>query len=358
MRSIIYIVILFVCHAAISQKDTIVVADLTEIMLGIDKAGRLEAVPDLNEVELAGFFLEGSLTGDIRLCNPEEVQFYVNGRLLDIFSGCAFFELEDLQKRFESDTLFISVFANGGMHEVRCENVIYEKLQVVRDNTGTLRSKRYLFNEFLIIVSIVTLLFYAWIISSNQARRNYLWKKAFSFKESSYEFVNTTFLNQSNLQFLLLLSLIVGLLYCAHSLYMSDEGQSLTILTLLLRWVKAVGLTFFFLFLKYVFISMVSLLFRLKKMNDFQLFDYENFMLILLSVVLAFFLAGYAFFEPLQIFIQREFKFIITFVVAFFIGWFGLKIVNNSTGKKLQIIAYICATELIPSVLLYIEISK
>ena len=87
-----------------SQSDTIVVADLTEIMVEVKGSG-LKAVTDFKNVKKAGFFIEESLAGSIRICNDEKTFFWINGSLIDVFSGCNFYDLEDLNSTFKSDTL-------------------------------------------------------------------------------------------------------------------------------------------------------------------------------------------------------------------------------------------------------------
>ena len=271
-----------------SQSDTIVVADLTEIMVEV-KGSRLTAVTDLENVEKAGFFIEESLVGSIRICNDEKTFFWINGSLLDVFSGCNVYDLEDLNSDFQSDTLFVSLYSKEGIQHLTCENVIFQSQQVVKTLSGDIRHERDLFNEFLIVGIVTIILCYGWTLNTNPNRRNYLLRKSFSLKLSSYEFVNTTFLNQSNFQFLALLSIIAGLLFCAGSVLNNLEAGSHTLLSLVMRWLSISGITFLLLLFKWLLASVVSALFRLKKMNDYQLFDFENFMLICFSCVSTFF---------------------------------------------------------------------
>ena len=358
MRVIFAVFSILYVHFLIGQTDTIIIADLTDIMIEIDKSGQIRTVTDFAKADMAGFFLEESLEGAIRVCNEEETHFYVNGRLIDIFSGCISFEVKGLQRKFKSDSLYLSIYSSKGISNLTCENVIYEKLKIVKEVTAETRSQRNVFNEFLIIASLTTLMLYGWIINSNQARRNYIFRKSFSLKLSSYEFINTTFLSQSNFQFLVLISQLVGLLYLIDIFYIEDQINSLSLFSLVSSWMRITGVALLLLVGKYILVSLVSILFRFQKMNDFQLFDFENFMLLSLSLVSALFFIGYIFFKPLQIFIQSQLNPILVLFLLIFLAWFGFKIVNNSSRKKLQIISYLCATEIIPAILLYIEISK
>ena len=358
MKNIFFIILNILSLRLVGQSDTIVVADFTKIMTEVGSDGQLRAATDLKDAKVVGFFIEESVDGYLRVCNNQRTNLWVDGRMLDAFSGCRVFDLDKLGDLSARDTLYVSIYSSSGLMGLRCENIRIASTTVVDGYKIDDRPERDLFNEFLIIATLTILGCFGWIINMNQARRNYLLRKTLSLKLSSYEFVNTTFLSQSNLLFLILISLIAGLLFSIDSFVKLDDMQVMKLSDFILLWLATSLISFFLLFIKWVITSLVSALFRFKKMNDFQLFDFENFLLISCSLVCLFFIFGYFFFEPLQFLIQKNVSLIITLILGLFLAWFGFKFVNNSSRKKLQIISYLCATEIIPLVLFYMVISK
>ncbi|MBC6399512.1 MAG: DUF4271 domain-containing protein [Ekhidna sp.] len=353
MRLIIIIVSIILSNSSFSQVDTVVIADLKEIMVSVNAKGTANPISDV-KTKTAGFFLDKSVEGILKICNKSETYIWLNDRLINTFSSCKFFDIKDLIQNSANKSVYISLYSEKGIENIRCEHVIFDSLPVIEKYHRKPRENREAIDEFLIIGIILISLCFGWVINANPSRINYIFKKSFSIKLSSYEFVNTSFLNQSNFQFLLLISLISGLLFLSGTANLNTES----IVVMIARWLKISLFTFLLLCIKWVIASLISYLFRFKNINAFQLFDFQNFLLLGFSMVIFLYFIGFAIYQPLQIFIQNYIEIIMLLILTAYLVWFGAKFISNSFGNKLQIISYLCATEMIPTVLFCIELLK
>jgi len=342
---------IIVLNPAYSQVDTIVIADLREIMI-IDSEAITNSMSD-DITKNTGFFMDKSFEGALKICNESDTYIWANGRLKDMFSSCKLLSFQDLSQDSGDDTLYISLYSGKGTESITCEHVIFNALPVEKEDYKKKREIRKVTEEFLIISILLISLCFGWTMTTSPSRLSYIFKKSFSLKLSSYEFVSTSFLNQSNFQFLLLLSLVIGLLLVSGSFINHGEVNSLG--EIVWKWLGTSALICFLLGIKWIFAGLISLLFRYKKMNDFQLFDFQNFLFLSFSLISLFHFIGFVIYQPLQMVIQGHIEGVILLVLSAYLVWSGIKFIHHSTGGKLQIISYLCTTEIIPVVLFYIK---
>lgn len=331
--------------------------DLLPMVSSINPKGEIEVGKAPQEGKLAGFYIAPDANEEIQICNDKQTEIYVNGRLLAAFSVCHTIQPKGLHEAYGTDSVFVSIFSKEGLSAL---SVYSEdsRHKIVKESAGTPRSDQAHINAFLIVSFMLMLVLYGGFLAARKARKNYLLKKAFSLKFSAYEFVSTAFVSASNLHCLSLLAMVAGLLFTVSTMGDGTYYENISLAEGIQKWFIAAGLTFVLVGGKYVVCFVFARLFKFRKMHDHQLFDFQNLTLIMLTLVAVGFLSGYLFSPPLQHFIEAQMKYIFSFMLGGFALWFGFKFVRNSPKENLLIISYLCATELIPAVLFFVEISK
>ncbi|MDE0471243.1 MAG: DUF4271 domain-containing protein [Ekhidna sp.] len=355
LTTIIAFVIL--SNSSFSQVDTVVIADLKEVMVSVNSRGIAVPVSTVR-AKTTDFFLEKSYEGALKICSQSTIYFWLDGRLTDTFSSCKFFEIKDLSEKSASERLHISLHSERGIENVTCEHVVFKSSPDVKEDYRKLRESRKVVDEFLIISILLISLFFGWTMTTNPSRIDYVFKKSFSLKLGSYEFVSTSFLNKSNFQLLLLLSFILGLLSLSGALLNNKEAGLESMGGIILAWIKGSLFVLLLLCVKWTITSLISLLFGFKKLNEFHFFDFQNFLLLASSLITFIYFIGFTICPPLQMFVQNGAEIIILLLFTAYLAWFSIKFIKNSSESKLQIITYLCTVELLPTALFYIEVLK
>lgn len=337
-----------------AQSDTIVVADFTNVLVETSPTGQLQAVTSLDEVNQAGFFLNDFENGVLRICNDDPITLWVNGKLLKLIEGCDLITSQELAKISSSDTLFIAISSKYSLIDLKCEWVIFEELRIIREDSPLARDVRNAFREYVIICLIILLVIFGIITSSYPSRISYLLEKTFTFKISAYEFVNTSFFSAASINLVVCYSMSIAFIgvYLDTLLDYGLIERGDTILSFLLAWLKSSLVIFILIIAKWVLISIVAHLFNFKGLKNFQLFDFINFQTLLLLPILFFVVLDFILNTAEESWIGNNFILVFPILVLMFILWFTLKFVSNSPRKKLMIISYLCATEIIPAIIL------
>lgn len=354
MKAVFTIALVTALNFANGQQDTIVVIDYTKVMVGADSEGNVDPITTLEGIRQAGFFMNGLPDGQVRICNPEELFVWVNGSLIATMKECEFFYPVDFFNDIKSDTIYISISSKSSLEDLTCDLVIFEQLTVIKDQVANPRETRSVFVEFTIIVFITLLVMIGFITSNYPSRMAYLFEKTFTFKASAYEFVNTGFFSGSSMYLLVLYSFLLSFtgVYLNALLDLNFFEIQISLTGYLLQWVRLAAGVFLIFILKWMMISLVAQLFKFRGLRNFQLFDFLNFNFVLLLPVLIFLTTDFIFNAPNHSWISDGFLILFPITIILFVVWFTLKFVNNSPRKKLVIISYLCATEIIPGIVL------
>ena len=355
MRKIICLVCLFGSFMLNAQSDTIVVHDYTKMMISTDQDGKISPLVSLRKTNQAGFFITEGTKGKLKICNNSALYIWVNGRLLDVIKECEIYDPTSLFLEQEKDTLYLSFYSDAGLSGLVFQQIVFKKLQVFKEHPKMLREVRNGLKEFTVIATVILMLSLGFASIRDKSRMRFLMNRTLTFKTGSYEFINTNFVSPSGITFVLLFSLLLGFLgiYFDQLLQLGfiEVGNSFS--GLLYWWLK-LGLGIFFLLIfKWVLTSVVSKLFHFREVHNYQLFDFINFSLSLLILIFLFAIFDFIINPQPLSWIGSDFILVFPGILILFVLWFSLKFVNNSPRNKLVIISYLCATEIIPAILIF-----
>ncbi|MEP1095034.1 MAG: DUF4271 domain-containing protein [Cyclobacteriaceae bacterium] len=359
MRSIKVLVFLLFAQSAIAQSDTIVVRDYTNIFITTDQNGVINPVTDYSKIDEAGFFLNGIPNGTLRICNDDELFAWVDGRLIMTIKGCTLIDPKILFEEASVDSIFFSFSASPQFENFRCELIVFDDLLIVKDEVSKPRKVRDEFREFCIITIIVLLVILGLFAATFQGRLNFFIARTFSLKASAYQFTNTSFFGRANLFMIVTVCLTAAfeIIYIDQKI-VGSISTPLRLGSYTMWWLTISFWLLAFFFVKRVLTQTISGLFKMPKLRDWQLFDLVNFsgyfVLILFIIILwDFILKGQG-----DSWINSYFSYYFICVLLLFALWFIIKFVINSSYQKLLIISYLCATEIVPSILIMVWFLK
>ena len=352
MKHYLRIILLFFSLSGFSQQDTIVIHDFTKVMISVDRNDKMLPVTKLENVSQAGFFIDRASQGKIKICTTDEVYIWVDGRFFDKQKNCHIYEPEELMVLSAADTIFISFYSKKSLSGLTCELIKFDEYQVIKEDPKEPRNIRNSFQEFVLISSLLLIGFIAFVTVKHPSRINYLLGKSFTFKISSYEFVNTQFVSQASLILLSLLSLVLGFfgVYYDQLLELGYLENDLTFWELCIQWIRVSIYILGILFLKWIIVTVIARLFKFRDINHFQLFDFINFTLILCMPIFIITALDFIINVKENSWISEGFTFVFPTCLILFILWFSYKFVSNSPRRKLLIFSYLCATEIIPAI--------
>ncbi len=349
----LFVILLITYGAAFSQVDTVVVKDYTKVLITTNQDGGIEAVTNWSSERKVGFFLNELPRGQIRICNENELFVWVNGQLATSLEGCKTIDPSYLFSLSSNDTLFVSL-SSSKLEEFKCEQVVYENFKVLRDEIAQPRSTRSAFGEFNVVAIITLLALFAIFASSFPSRFNFFINKTFSLKASSYQFINTSFYHRANVVMIFLVSATLAFesIYISQKIDLRVFNLPADLVGYLTLWGQITVWVFLFYLMKRVLIQVIASLFRMRKLKDWQLFDLVNFSGYFILIMFIIILWDYLLKPSQETWISPHFYYYFFGVLILFELWFIIKFVINSSYQKLLIISYLCATELIPSILI------
>ena len=337
------------------QSDTVVLKDLTNALLVVNEDGSLDPVSDVGDHNTFGLFVQKTPSRYLRVCSDkEEISLWIDGRFFkSIADECVAFSSESLFAFSGSDTIYFSMHSTESMEGFRFQEIginasVVDDSSWLRIRTDSIHLNEYNYVSLMLLMGLL-----GWLIIKFPNRIKYIIDRAFSLKYSSYELADVRVLSPAGLSFGLFLSLLVGFFHVYFSVA-ADEGsiEDAHITTLVVQWITMSGFAFAFLLAKWLIASILSSLFSFGKSFEYQIFDFINLTLILSLGLALYFVFDFIFLVRIELLYSHEMKIFISIVFPLTILFLILKFVNNYPHRKLLIITYLCATEIIPAIIL------
>ncbi len=348
-----FFALLSICATLITsaQEDTIVIKDFTKALITIGEDGNIQLVTDLSEVNEAGFFLNKNLKGKIRICNPKELYGWGDGKLIFRSINCKILAIDDFFRFSKSDTVFVALSTKRSLKNLTCELILLEELKVIDEELIRTREVRMIFKEFIMIAILGLLFLCAVMVAYSPQRISFIFKRTFSLNKRIYEFISTSFFRRVNILITLTLCLLIAfeITYFDYKAGSNFPWNSSAYLEYLYTWIQIFLLVLGGLLAKWFIILVVSKLFSFREIIRTQLFDMINFFGLFAFILFGVVLVDFMFFESMTNLFQGVSIFFPILLILFEL-WFSFKFVIISLHRKLLLISYLCATEIIPAI--------
>ncbi len=322
-----------------AETDTLVARTFSDAWIEVDDVGRVAQSFGGISGNVGGFFL---LTADLeqgalRFCG-NDYAIWLEGRLVGSFDSCHFLQSEDFGFS-TSDTLFIVVLGQE-LEEMSVELLAFEP----EGNSVFGRLSERLGSGYYSVWTIATILLIAGLVFLRRSNtRRY------------YDLINLRFLRWSTalegsdvLSFNLLLATITGFLIAFGRSYFKGDNPVNTEAVL----GHMLGI-YFILFLKFVIVVLVSRLFKFQKISTLQFSSFLQFSILILILTYGF---EWVFVWHLGGLVMGStaFTYLMVIMANIFLIYVYGQLASKFSARKLHLISYLCATEILPTFILAI----
>ena len=361
MRPILLIFFLFFTIILMAEDDLIVIKDLKPEWLinqnskyqpydfTISKSIQSIFFPVSSEIYRHNYLLVECL---------QSFSVFLNGNLIADYQKEFLAPVDSLIKKSQSQQLFLSIhFDHPVQTNVKTAIVAQLPPYSVLSNGPIPKHENQLLN-FAILATLILLIFFATILATNprQIAHYFSFFNLFSFRESDENQVFNKLTSSLNIVFYIFSSMVCGfvllMIWSGLSSDFSLASYSVNsgFLDLMIGWLKLSGLLFFILLVKAATILLFGGLFGISDLSGLQFVNFIRVFLlsmILLSfiVVIYFILGGKG-----ELFYSVLYKSILWVMIGWIILSF-LKLMRRVHFSGFQLFSYICATEIIPSLL-------
>lgn len=277
----------------------------------------------------------------------------LNGRLILDQSKTATLSIDSLCNLFPTSTLFFAVHREHRINSRELTTHISSKAlhSTVREEETPTLKRDIFFRDFTVTVILILFIFLISIIRLNPrlSADYFSVTKIFSLrdKEDDQFYYRLT---SSNVLFYVFTSILLAFYLLVIDQFTATEVRALTIrgyFSSLMVWLKISLIIFAFLLIKMLIIYVITSLFGIRDIAGFHFFNFVRLLLVFMGVLtlilsIYFVLNGQ----------QKEFYGFLYNVLTWILGgWvilLFLKLTNRATYSVFHLFSYICATEIIP----------
>jgi len=300
------------------------------------------------------FWLDGDkYAGDyLAISTSQDCSIFINGQLASRTGG--YFKIDSLTKTFSMSNLLI------GIHQtvIKKENLITDVVSPiigaeVKAESG--EKPPTFFEDFVVISALILLIMLIVVMRLNPklASDYFSVTKIFSLRESDDSQIYTRISSSTNILFYFFCSLILGF-YLVVVFHFISKDYSLTNYFLtssfsstLFKWIEVSMIILAVFFLKIILIYSFSMIFLSKQLAGIHFFNWVRLLLVFFGVVSIILFTYFVLRGQSPIFHAILLKFMLLCLLGWVILIF-LKL-NGRTGYSMfHLFSYICATEIIP----------
>ncbi|MEM6641744.1 MAG: DUF4271 domain-containing protein [Bacteroidota bacterium] len=323
--------------------------DLTLALIHTNDQGVSMPVTDLSQHKWAGFFLQAQSTMDLVICHKEPWSVWIDGRR---FRGsedkCDTLYWKDLSSLLIKDQTFLSLYSEGGLQGLSIRSATkkkQEKLAVLPKP----RVEDHL-QDFVIVGGLLLMLLFGVVIYGHPNRMNYLKNYAFSLKANTYEVADFRLFSTVGLDYSFVICTLVSFLWIYLKYSFFSSGTDSGLFSVVVQWLFVLAVCFLFLLSKWLLSWAISRMYAWKRVFEYQVFDFINFIFLLGGATSVLLFLDYLMNLGFRNWAMNNSMLLVLSVLGGSSLFVSIKFLRNSTRNKLLIISYLCATEILPTI--------
>ncbi|MEQ8244934.1 DUF4271 domain-containing protein [Fulvivirga sp.] len=365
MRVFFYIIILIIFSGgAFAQTDTVLVKDFSNEWYFFDGNKQL---PLVRKSDFKGNIVTLSIDKRdyedalLSIQSSQEISLFVNGSLIDVFSDKIILDFQELGE--EDDIVSLSIYSktlNPYLLSTGAYRVINGNLDPLKDDVVVVnpRSSDAFFN-FLISSLVVLGIFFAILMNRfpKVMSEYFRLSRAISPRELDENLLKSRPLVASNMFVYAFLSLVIafnvlGLVNISGALPQMEIFHPSSFGQAILSWLQISVLVFGAIFLKLIVVGYFASLYSLQGFINSHFYNFTRLLLMIACFVLlliTFFQLGGFHLDAAtyyNMYIAAIFSLTLLSVIIY------LKLLSSAPFKNLHLFSYLCATELIPFVII------
>jgi hypothetical protein len=364
LKSLTIIFVFFLSYSAFAQQDTVVVKDFENEWYYFDGKQQL---PLVRKSDFEGNRIYFRI--DVRdyknslllIKSSQEVSIFVEDILFQVFEGSSIIKINDLksQKGIAKLTIYTNSL-NPYFLKTKILKIVESKLDPVKDDVVivNLRNER-LFNNFFIISLVILVGIFAALINFYPRVITEFFKisRAVSLRESDENLLKGRAFTGINILIYAYISLLISFLifsfiFLARAFPQVEIFYPTSFFGALWTWIRIAMMIFVAIILKYSIIAYFSNLFDISGFANNHFINFVRLILIISHISL--FILVLVNLSSLELGETSLFRFFISMVFSLVIISIiiYLKLMRSAPFKNLHLFSYLCATELIPFVII------
>ncbi len=321
-------------------------------------------VPAVDLEERVSFFTktEDGSNAYLNICFPEETSIFINNLLVysGVESNCNNYSLDSLHSQFKTDSVFFTIYSERGLEALK-STIVFPR-DVESDSLLLARRENSPEKDFFIIATLLVLfLIGLWRLDLNAQSIGHInVSNLLAVRVRDSSMYNTTFFQIDNLKFFGILSVISGLTVMYFNLHFTKlilMYNPDTVFSLVLSWIVNSGAYFVFLYIKFLLVTFFSEVYNFRSFRYIQYYDFIRFLFLgaifIFLMVAVDFISGGLFAQSLFIWTL----YFSTLILLVYVILTFQKLNKLFSNKKLHLFFYLCATEIIP-IILIVKISR
>ncbi len=340
-------------------RDEVVVNDLRDVWK-VYKGGSFESYRSASRSDLQaiyfevdqGAYPEGSVLR-VRAAAPFSV--YLNHQLLVFNKRKVMINIDSLARHVSGQWIF-GVHQPGGFDWL--ETVVVSTDESLSNFSNSLRPDDY-FLDFSIIASLLLIAFFIILLRTNpRLTFDYFnFARLFSIQEREDTLLNSRISASVNILYYGFSSLLAGFILLTVFQFGSNQIPVAEIFIVqsfgngFVQWLKLSSVVVLALLAKLILTSVFSRMFDFREGLSFQFYNYVRLIFFVFTltgfVCLCYFVLNIQSTRPYSFLLE-----VIIFLSSFWVLVIGLKLLRRSTLRFFQLFSYLCASEIIPIVVL------
>ena len=283
---------------------------------------------------------------------------FLNGKLLSDGNAKVTWPIDSLSKLASTTALFFGIHQEEKIKKSALATTIEKRVSASRllEEAGHPFKKETFFRDFVISAVLILIIFLTSTIRLNPRLSSDYFSitKIFSLRDNDDDDQLYNRLTSGNILFYFFTSLTLAVFIIVIGQFTDIGLPGLQVngyLDSWITWLEVSGIIFGFLFVKMIVIYLMASLFGIRDVSGFHFFNFTRLLLILIGVLVLIIAVYYILHGQQKGFYFFLYEFVRWILFAWIILFF-LKLTNRVQRSVFHLFSYICATEIIPFLLI------
>ncbi len=295
----------------------------------------------------------------VRICIPQGTSVWANNQLIisETLEDCITAELSEWRRDLGVDSVFIVLHHKAGIlasarinRALKAETSVADEI-ILKPLPRTKSSIDQFVLTFIIIFLAILGFFRLQFVRIFRSFTNL--NRVLSFGVRDETVSGFRLLSGQSVTIHLLVSVLIGFFIVLYSQsFQTESATSATHVTRLYEWLLYSVAILFFLMIKRVVIQLFGSMFQLRGAMYLQVFEYLRSIFLFFSAALVLYVLAFYLWSPASIWIVNHLFGIAVGCISFTLLLVFYKLAFETRYQKLHLFSYLCATEILPAILL------
>ncbi len=300
-------------------------------------------------IQYQGYWLE--------YCVPEKSTVLINKSITSYYpeQACVRYQTDVLRKTYQQDTIWITIYFPNHSYDAVSTSILGEGFQAVHNNMPVIRKKNGL-SDFFATGFVLLLISYALLLNNfPKAFKNFHSShNIFSLNVKEDTFTKVTFVNRSNLIFILHYCFLIAYLFIilnssANIIKVELPGYPIKSFgSFIIVWLELSGIALLLVAIKYILIVAIGALFRITRLVRLHLLDYYRMSVTYGSYIFIFLTGTYLLLGNSETFYYNIFVYLVVIFSIARVFLLYYRLFGAASFRNIYLISYICTSEVLP----------